>query len=87
MRNLHVSETPKVVFIFESMKREVKRRLIYEYRCDEGLKTKNEEPARLVDTKSCIFFYSRIKKSSRQYFLFLYYDKDIGMGLGLDKPK
>ncbi len=29
---------------------EVKRRLIYEYRCDERLKTKNEESTRLPDT-------------------------------------
>jgi hypothetical protein len=34
----------------ESIKREVKRTLIYEYRCDERLKTKNEESKRLVDT-------------------------------------
>jgi hypothetical protein len=35
---------------YESIKVEVKRRLIYEYRCDERLKTKNEESKRLVDT-------------------------------------
>jgi hypothetical protein len=35
---------------YESIKREVKRRLIYEYRCDERLKTKTEESARLADT-------------------------------------
>jgi hypothetical protein len=28
---------------YESIKQELKRRLIYEYRCDERLKTKNEE--------------------------------------------
>jgi hypothetical protein len=28
---------------YESIKRELQRRLIYEYRCDERLKTKNEE--------------------------------------------
>jgi hypothetical protein len=33
---------PNVVY-YESTKREVKRRLIYEYRFDERLKTKNEE--------------------------------------------
>jgi hypothetical protein len=32
------------------MKRELKRRLIYEYRCDGRLKTKNEESTRLADT-------------------------------------
>ncbi len=32
------------VFVYyESIKRDLKRRLIYEYRCDERLKTKNEE--------------------------------------------
>jgi hypothetical protein len=33
------------------LKRDLKRRLIYEYRCDERLKTKNEESTRLVDTE------------------------------------
>ena len=31
-------------------KQDLKRRLIYEYRCDERRKTKNEESTRLVDT-------------------------------------
>jgi hypothetical protein len=35
---------------YESIKRGLKRRLIYEYRCDERLKTKNEESTRLSDT-------------------------------------
>ncbi len=37
---------------YESIKRELKRRLIYEYRCDERLKleTKTEESTRLTDT-------------------------------------
>jgi hypothetical protein len=35
---------------YESIKREVKRRLIYEYRCHERLKTKTEESTRLSDT-------------------------------------
>jgi hypothetical protein len=35
---------------YESIKGELKRRLIYEYRCDERLKTKNEESTRLADT-------------------------------------
>jgi hypothetical protein len=38
------------VVYYESIKRELKRRLIYEYRCDESLKTKNEESTRLADT-------------------------------------
>jgi len=37
---------------YESIKRELKRRLIYEYRYDERLKTKSEESRRLADTKS-----------------------------------
>jgi hypothetical protein len=37
------------VVYYESIKREVKRRLIYEYRCDERLKTKKKESIRLVD--------------------------------------
>jgi hypothetical protein len=35
---------------YESIKRELKRRLINDYRYDERLKTKNEESTRLGDT-------------------------------------
>ncbi len=35
---------------YESINRELKRRLIYEYRCDERQKTKKEESTRLEDT-------------------------------------
>ncbi len=36
--------------LFESIKRDLKKRLIYEYRNDERLKTKTEESTRLRDT-------------------------------------
>ena len=39
-----------IVVYYESIKREIKRRLIYEYRCDERLKTKNEEATHLTHT-------------------------------------
>ena len=39
-----------MVVYYESIKGELKRRLIFEYRCDERLKTKNEESTRLGDT-------------------------------------
>jgi hypothetical protein len=39
-----------LVVYYESIKRGLKRRHIYEYRCDERLKTKNEESTRLTDT-------------------------------------
>ena len=39
-----------LVVYYESIKRELKRRLIYEDRCDERLKTKNEESTRLAHT-------------------------------------
>jgi hypothetical protein len=42
-------ETFDVVY-YESIKRELKRRLINEYQCDERLKTKNEESTLLTDT-------------------------------------
>ncbi len=46
-----MSKTTKSILVYyESIKRELKRRLIYEYRCDERLKTKNEESTRLTDT-------------------------------------
>jgi hypothetical protein len=38
------------VVYYESIKRELQRRLIYEYRYDERLKTKNEESTRLAHT-------------------------------------
>ncbi len=44
------SELLKIVVYYESINRELKRRLIYEYRCYERLKTKNEESTRLTDT-------------------------------------
>jgi hypothetical protein len=43
----HSSTSP---VYYESIKREVKRRLIYEYRCHERLKTKTEESTHLGDT-------------------------------------
>ncbi len=50
--------------------REQKSRLKYEYRCDERLKTKNEESTRLGDTglvvelehlKNCFVYYEQKK--------------------------
>ena len=35
---------------YESIKRELKGTLIYEYRCDDRLKTKTEESTHLTDT-------------------------------------
>ena len=46
------------VIYYESMKRELKRRLIYEYRCDERLKTKTEESTRFGDI-GLVYYYSR----------------------------
>ncbi len=48
--------TNKVVVYYESIKRELKRRLIYEYWCDERLKTKNEESTSLGDTNKTVFY-------------------------------
>jgi len=42
--------TSYFVVYYESIKRDLKRRLIYEYRCDERLITKNEESTRLTHT-------------------------------------
>ncbi len=44
---------PLIFVYYESIKREPngrQLRLIYEHRCDERLKTKNEESTRLTDT-------------------------------------
>ena len=40
MRDLHNSETQKTLVYYESIKRELKIRPIYECRCDERLKLK-----------------------------------------------
>ena len=46
---------PKFVIVYyESIKRELKTKLIYECRCDERLKTKVEESTRLTCT---VFVY------------------------------
>ena len=50
LRNLLSFGIKKWDVYYESIKRERKRRLIYEYRCDERLKTKNEEATRLAHT-------------------------------------
>ncbi len=53
LRNLHVSKplVERNFFVYyESIKRELKSRLIYECRCDERLKTKAEESTRLAYT-------------------------------------
>jgi hypothetical protein len=58
---------PSAVFVYyESIKRELKRRLIYEYRCDERLKTKNEESTDVLVIFPSIFC---IKNS---FFCFIY---------------
>jgi hypothetical protein len=36
-------KSKRLLIYYESIKRELKRRLIYEYRCNERLKTKTEE--------------------------------------------
>jgi len=43
-------ESTRFFVYYESIKRDLKRRLRYEYRCDEILKTKTEESTRLGDT-------------------------------------
>jgi hypothetical protein len=47
---LDLSIEEKIFLYYESIKRGLERRLIYEYRCDERLKTKNEESTLLSDT-------------------------------------
>ncbi len=51
----------------ESIKRELQRRLIYEYRCDERLKTKNEESTRLKRLGDTTI-------REMKFYLFIYYE-------------
>jgi hypothetical protein len=58
------------------MKRELKRELMYEYRCDGRLKTKNEESTRLADTNyrfgvTFLFFAFFIAQTNKEQ---LHYD-------------
>ena len=46
------------VYYYESIKWELQRRLTYEYRCDERLKTKTEESTHLTDT-IVVYYESR----------------------------
>ena len=48
--DLHVSQTLNDIVYYESIKRDLKTKLIYECRCDERLKTKVEESTRLAST-------------------------------------
>ena len=50
MHNCAVYQTGWVVVYYESIKRELKVRSIYECRCDERLQTKTKEFTRLVYT-------------------------------------
>jgi hypothetical protein len=48
--NEKFARVKRIVAYYESIKRELKRRLIFEYRCDARRNTKNEESTRLADT-------------------------------------
>ena len=54
LRDVSFTEVGKVIRIlvvyYESLKRELKTKTIYGFRCDERLKTKVEEPTRLACT-------------------------------------
>ena len=52
-------EVVYVVVYYESLKRELKTKPIYEFRCDERLRTKVEESTRLVCTK--VVYYEPLK--------------------------
>ncbi len=67
LRNLHVSHTlGNVIVYYESINRDLKRRLIYEYRCDERLKTKNEESTRLGDS-CCLLWINKARSKDKMY--------------------
>ncbi len=57
-----VVDTCWSIVYYESIKRDLQRRLIYEYRCDERLKTKNEESTRLADTGFIVVYYKSRKR-------------------------
>ena len=67
MKDLYLSLMRKRVVYYESMKRKLKTRPLYECRCDERLKTKFEESTRLACTvlqpPALFQFYHRETKS------------------------
>ena len=54
------------VVYYESIKRELQRTLIYEYRCDERLKTKNEESVEMYTCSNTVLG----RKKNRFFFIF-----------------
>ncbi len=73
-----------------SINREIKRTLIYEYRCDESLKTKKEQSTRLTDT-GLVVELEHLKTKTR--FLFIMnkkienYREDLYMSIGVMKDQ
>jgi len=66
--DLHVSQTLGRFVYYESINREVKRRLVYEYRCDERLKTKTEESTRLSYTGVvCLLWIDKARGKDKTY--------------------
>ncbi len=61
-----------IVVYHESIKREVKRRLTHEYRCDERLKTKKEESTILVDNWLVVKL-EHLKTKTRLIVMCVYY--------------
>ena len=53
MGNLHASHALHPFVYYESLKRELKTKTIYGYRCDERIKTNVEESTRLTCTPLC----------------------------------
>ena len=49
-----------MVVYYESLKRELKTKPIFEFRCDERLKTKGEESTLLTCTLLCVDQYGRM---------------------------
>ncbi len=54
---------------YESMKREIKTRPIYKCRCDERLKTKDEESTRVGEVDRCLSYVP----SETLHFFFLFF--------------
>jgi hypothetical protein len=65
-------KAPWPTVYYESIKRDLKTRTIYECRCDERLKTKSEESTRLGHTgllverlKSLLFYHKSMKQKPK----------------------
>ena len=64
------ADASTVIVYYESIKRELKTRPIYECRCDERLKTKTDESTLLASTGFIIVYYESRKRELKTKLIY-----------------